>query len=135
MLKFNIYENPPKLLSGNNIFLILIFLGIPTIANLFIILPYYKEKKLLKYGTVTMAENISEYEHTVRGNQVVSLVTYYFRDNENSIKSGQKDFVPAKSRADFSEDRRKLFDNPTVIFDSTNSKNNMLYPPSMAKLL
>jgi len=98
----------------------------------FLLLPYKKEKNLIKWGVAVSAMIIDEKEYYVGRVGRQMAVTYQFMDAGGKTITGVRKNLPRKNdrREDFNKFLAKAIDNPTVLYDPQNSENNMLYPPN-----
>ena len=108
----------------------------PVVMTVYSFYKYSREKKLLQWGNAVPAKLIGEEEYSIRGAKF-STATYEFKDGNDTLITGIRTGVPTSDsrRAAMVELRARICLNPTAIYDPQNSARNMLYPPSIAKLL
>jgi len=94
-----------------------------------------KQKKLVEWGKVAPAKILGEKKVRTRQGRV-STIIYQFEDDAGNLIRGMRNNVPAKeaSLRDSIETRRRIFENPTVLYDPRNSARNILYPASSFEL-
>jgi hypothetical protein len=94
---------------------------------------YRKEKRFLKAGIAVSATIIEEKEYSVgfglKGKVGhLSKLTYQFIDQDGRTVQGSRSYVPIANDKNNSIERQAILQNPTVLFDPTNSDNSFLYP-------
>lgn len=92
---------------------------------------YWREKRLLRVGQPVSASIVDEREYIARGVRVAD-VTYRFVDAAGRTVEATQKAVPGKNRGRSQSDEYR--DNPTVIFDPSDSAVSALYPLSSVDL-
>jgi len=120
---------------GDFPFALLFFLAIPAGIVSWMLWTYFREKRLLRWGTAARATVIAEVDYESRGRW--SRIIYTFRDESGSTVRGEKAGLARANdpRPKFIQYRQSFLANPTAVYDPRNSARNMLYPGSAAKLV
>jgi hypothetical protein len=95
---------------------------------------YQREKHVLQWGKAVPAEIIGEQVIETRSGRVAK-VRYSFQDQNGVTRENTRSLpVGDDPRGGFKEERARYLNNPTAIFDSRNSKRNVLFPGTLLQL-
>jgi hypothetical protein len=92
---------------------------------------YLKEKRLLQWGKAAVATIISDTEYNAGRAGRKAAVAYTFVDETGSVVQGERKGLPRKDRRQDAA-YKEMFENPTVLYDPSDSSKNMLYPFAFA---
>jgi hypothetical protein len=92
---------------------------------------YLKEKRLLQWGKTAVATIVSDTEYNAGRAGRKAAVAYTFVDETGSVVRSERKGLPRKDRRQDAV-YKVMFENPTVLFDPSDSSKNMLYPLAFA---
>jgi hypothetical protein len=102
--------------------------GVYAVVMSVLFVPYYKEKKLLQWGTAAPAVIIRQEQ--VGGRYPTMTATYRFTDAQSRLVTGIQRNLPAEKKLDwpgFRDFLQGVTDNPVALYDPENSGKSVLY--------
>jgi hypothetical protein len=110
-------------------------IGVPTLVLGGLYGFYYRrEKHVLQWGKAAPAKIIGEHEIETRSGRIAK-VRYSFRDEKGITRENTRSLpVGDDPRPGCKEARSRYLNNPTAVFDPSNSKRNVLFPGALLRL-
>ncbi len=108
--------------------------GLAVLLGGFLFAAYYREKRLLKWGTAAYATIVAEERHRTRSGECITL-HFEFVDTEGTTYPGERPEVPLpESDAMGQAQRQRLMTRPVALYHPKRPKLNGLYPFELVKL-